>query len=419
MVNPFASKIFRALSLLYSTTLISGLGWAMILPAIPVLSTEFDISLGASAQVVTTFGIGRLVGTPIGGILADRFGSRLTLCLGPSLSGMAALMAFLTPWFSVILITMFFIGIADAMWTIGREIAGIDLVRVAQRGRVLSGFFGVYTTGQTIGPLIGGVLTVAFTFHAIFLALIGMSVAAFILGLNAHNSRPLAPVKVVNDPSGRWLKLFSPRQHLSNLKDLLGQIDRSLRPTYVVLIFATFTNTVFRIGLQSMLPLYAGGKLGLSPAQVGALFSISGALVFVMIVPSGFIIDKIGRKWASVPSTGFPAVAFALIPFADTFNELLPLVSLTGVAIGLSLGSLATSTYDIAPPASRGRVQATRRTIANLGGIGAPLIGGALANAFDPGVSFLAFAPLLLAGAVLLAWFGKETLIKDPGRTHS
>ena len=86
------------------------------------------------------------------------------------------------------------------------------------------------------------------------------------------------------------------------------------------------------------------------------------------------------------------------------------LVSFLGIANGLSLGSLATSTYDVVPPGARGRLQAVRRTIAEIGGVGAPLLGGILADAFNPGVPFLAYAPLLIVSALLLALVGRETL---------
>jgi len=129
-----------------------------------------------------------------------------------------------------------------------------------------------------------------------------------------------------------------------------------------------------------------------------------------MILPAGFVIDKVGRKWATVPSTGIPALAFLCVPFADTFFELAVLLCFLGIANGLSLGSLATSTYDVVPPAARGRLQAARRTIAEIGGVGAPLLGGFLADTFNPGVPFLAYAPLLVLSAVLLALVGRETL---------
>jgi MFS family permease len=129
-----------------------------------------------------------------------------------------------------------------------------------------------------------------------------------------------------------------------------------------------------------------------------------------MILPAGFIIDKVGRKWATVPSTGIPALAFLLIPFAQTYFQLAVILAFLGISNGLSLGSLATSTYDVVPPSARGRLQAARRTIAEIGGTGAPLLGGFLADSFSPAVPFLAYAPLLVFSAVLLALVGRETL---------
>ena len=57
-------------------------------------------------------------------------------------------------------------------------------------------------------------------------------------------------------------------------------------------------------------------------------------------------------------------------------------------------------------------MQAARRTIAEIGSVSAPLIGGYLADTFNPGVPFLAYAPLLVLSAILLAVVGRETLEK-------
>jgi MFS family permease len=177
-------------------------------------------------------------------------------------------------------------------------------------------------------------------------------------------------------------------------------------------VFATLVNQSQRIIVQSMLPLYATRYLQLGPSQVGMLFTLSGVVVFAMMVPAGFLMDRVGRKWCTVPSTGIPALIFLLIPTTSSFAHLAMLIGIAGVAQGLSLGSLATSTYDVAPAHARGRLQALRRTIAELGSGLAPFIGGYLANQFNPGAPFLFYAPLLVLSALLLALVGKETLHK-------
>jgi MFS family permease len=80
---------------------------------------------------------------------------------------------------------------------------------------------------------------------------------------------------------------------------------------------------------------------------------------------------------------------FVLIPLTSSFMQLALLVAVAGLAQGLSLGSVATSTYDVVPAHVRGRLQAVRRTVAELGSGLAPLFGGYLANTFNPGVPFL------------------------------
>ncbi|OGP25063.1 MAG: hypothetical protein A2038_09505 [Deltaproteobacteria bacterium GWA2_57_13] len=101
----------------------------MIIPAIPVLTTYFGVSAGAAAQIVTAFAVGRFVGMPIGGVVLDRLGARAALVGGPAAAAVAALAAASTPWFAVILVSVMVMGTGDSIWTLGREVAGIDLAR--------------------------------------------------------------------------------------------------------------------------------------------------------------------------------------------------------------------------------------------------------------------------------------------------
>jgi DHA1 family multidrug resistance protein-like MFS transporter len=403
-LNPLA----RGLTTLYTSALLAGM-WSMIVPAIPVLATSFGISPGTAAQIITALALGRFAGMPISGVVLDRMGTRAALTSGPALVTAAALLAGITPWFGVILALVFLIGIGESIWVIAREVAGIDLARQDQRGRVLSGFHGINNLGLALGPLLGGFLTESVGFRAVFFGYAGCSIASVFLGASVIGSSPTHS----EHPGAQWSwRPSALAERLRGLRDLFLQIDPDLRATYVVLTFATLTSFMHRVTTQSMLPLLASAELGLSPKDIGMLFTISGFSVFAMILPAGFVIDKVGRKWATVPSTGIPAIAFLLIPFAENFFQLAVLISFLGVANGLSLGSLATSTFDVVPAHARGRLQAARRTIAETGGVAAPLVGGLLADHFNPGVPFLAYAPLLVLSALLLALVARETLQK-------
>ena len=182
----------------------------------------------------------------------------------------------------------------------------------------------------------------------------------------------------------------------------------------MVLVFTTFTMMLYRMVLLSMLPLYVVTHLGYSASQLGFLMAAQGIFVILMVIPAGFVTDKVGRKWATVPSTGLPAIAFLLMPFADSLLEIGALLALLGLASGLSLGSVATSTYDVIPAHARGRLQALRRTTSEIGSITGPLAGGRIAQFSNPGVPFFAVAPFLVLAAGLLAFVAKETLNRKP-----
>lgn len=402
------SPVARGLTVLYGSTFLSGLGWSMVLPAIPAVANHFGVSLGAGAQVVTAFAVGRFVGLPIAGFATDRLGTRASMVGGSALVAGSALLAGLAPWFPLVLFALFLVGTGDSIWTMGREISGVDLVRVDQRGRVLSGFHGMHTGGQAFGPLVGGLIIELANLRTMFIVYAAVGAFSVLLAIAANNAHAPHPAE---DPSKKPVG-FSITARARGFADMFRQIDPGLRRTYAVLVFGTLAAFMFRMTFQSMVPVYADTELGLSPAQIGALFTVSGVLVLAMIVPVGFILDKVGRKWATVPSTGLPALAFILVPFADSFVILAALVGVMGVANGLSLGSLAASTYDVVPASARGRLQAARRTIAELGGVSAPLVGGFLANSYNASVPFLVYAPVLVVAALLLAFVAKETLVK-------
>ncbi len=407
MLLPFTfNATARGLITLYTSALLAGM-WSMMVPAVPVMATAFAVSPGTAAQTITALALGRFAGMPLSGVVLDRLGTRAALTAGPALACSAAFLAGITPWFSLILALLFLIGVGESIWVIAREVAGIDLTRQDQRGRVLSGFHGINNLGLALGPLFGGLLTEAVGFRAVFFGYAACAVTSVFLGLavGAAPTPPPAPSAGVAD----W-GFAALGRRLRGLKELLQQISPDLRTTYIVLVLATFTSFMHRVTTQSMLPLLATAQMGLSPKEIGMLFTISGFSVFAMILPAGFVIDKVGRKWATVPSTGIPAVAFLLIPFANNFFQLAVLISFLGIANGLSLGSLATSTYDVVPPSARGRLQAARRTLAEIGGVAAPLLGGYLADRFNPGVPFLAYAPLLVLSAILLGLLARETL---------
>ena len=398
--------VARGLVMLYLTTILLGFGHGMLFPIIPLIADEFGIAGGIGAQVVTAFAAGRFIGQPLGGVLIDRFGTRLPVTLGPIVIGVSILIGAFTPWFWLLLIVLFIAGSADSTWMLGREVAGIDLVRSNQRGRLMSGFMGFHSVGMSLGALVGGRLGDGVGFTAVFISYAGLAFLVFAVGLLIPSAK--APPRATVAAS----EMLEPKKHwLARFKGFFLQIEPQLRTTYLILVFATASMMLYRMAYQSILPLYAD-EIGMSPSRIGDLFFLMGIGSLVMILPAGFVVDKIGRKWATVPSTAIPGLTFLLIPLSGAFGPLAAIAVLMGFSNGLSLGSVATSTYDVVPAAARARLQAARRTIAEVGAITGPLLGGFLAIQFGPGVAFVVYAPVLLIAAALLLFVARETLVK-------
>jgi MFS family permease len=385
---------------LYGASLLMSFGQGMIIPTIPVIAGAFSISPGLAAQVVTAQGLGRVVGQLPGGVITDRWGSKIAMVLGVVLVAGGSFATAVTPFFSLFLLAQFFVGAGDSIWRLSREVSGLDLVHADQRGRMMSGFMGISSAGIALGPVAGGVITDLASFRAVFwlYGAIGLGTLAMSLG----KTQDATAHRIAASLEFHWGKL--------------SQVRPEYRATYLVLVFTTFSMMIYRTALQGLLPLLVVTQLGFSTTHVGTLFGLSGLFVLAMIVPAGIITDKIGRKVATVPSTALPGLAFLALPFVDSMLGLSILAAAIGAANGLSLGSVATTTYDVVPQASRGQLQALRRTVGEVGGTLGPLLGGLIVDAYSPATAFLFYAPFMLLAAALLAFVARETLVKPASR---
>ena len=403
------SPIVRGLTMLYLTTILLGFAHGMLPPIIPVLEDTFGVSGGMAAQVVTAFTMGRLIGQPLGGTIIDKFGTRPAVLIGPVVIGLSVSVGIVTQWFWPLLVGLFIAGAADSMWMLGREVAGVDLVKANQRGRLMSGFMGFHGVGMGLGAWLGGTVGEEMGIRVVFALYTGIAAFVFLISVLIPSAE--RPHPAPSAASGAEAETEGSR--LERLRNLYLQIDPRLRATYLVLVFATASMMLYRMAYQAILPLRMD-EIGLDPSDIGTLFLVVSFGSLVMIVPAGFVVDKIGRKWATVPSTAIPGIAFLLIPLTGDFGPLIAIAVLMGFSNGLSLGSVATSTYDVAPDAIRARLQAARRTVAEVGAITGPLLGGFLAVMFGAGVAFVVYAPVLLLAAALLMFVARETLVKRP-----
>jgi MFS family permease len=167
---------------------------------------------------------------------------------------------------------------------------------------------------------------------------------------------------------------------------------------------------MIRVGRQLIVPLYGANELGLDVAAVGSIVSISAAIDMSLFVPAGLLMDRLGRKFASVPSFLIMGVGMALIPLAADYTGLLVATSVIGLGNGLGSGTMMTLGADLAPREAVGEFLGVWRLIGDAGGAGGPLIVGIIADLLGLALSAVALAGVGLFAAAILVLFVRETL---------
>lgn len=384
----------RVLLGLYGPAVIMSLGQGMVIPTIPALAATFDVSAGLAAQLVTAGMLGRVLAQlPIGGIL-DRFGRKPVLIGGPLLVTAASVLTAVAPVFPLLLVAQFLSGIGTSAWMVAREIAAVDVVRADQRGRMIAGFHGMNSVGVAVGPVVGGLVTDSLGFRAVFwvyalTSLVTLAVSLFI----RETARPSQ----------------GPRRGVLDI-GRVSEVEPYFRTTYVVIVFNTFVAMMRGALIGSLIPLYIGLHLGHTSTEVGTWFGIYGLVNVLMIAPTGLLLDSLGRKAVVGPSVFLATIVFLAFPLASGMVQLSILAGLTGVCSGLALGSMATYTYDVIPEQARGRLQALRRLVGDVGSILGPVLGGVIADLASPSAAFWAFVPLQIVAGLLIAFLARESL---------
>lgn len=384
----------RVLLGLYGPAMVMSLGQGMVVPTIPILAATFEVSAGLAAQLVTAAMLGRVSSLLPAGQVLDRYGRKPVLVGAPLLVVIGSTITALASLFPLVLVAQFLSGVGMSAWLVAREVALVDVARPDQRGRMIAGFHGMGSVGVALGPFVGGVIADAFGFRAVFWAFAVTSLATTLVSLGIPET-----ARLKGSPRGRLLDIGR-----------VSEVEPRFRTTYVVIVFNTFVAMMRGALIVSLIPLYLGLQLGRSSTEVGTWFSVYGLANVLMIAPTGFLLDAWGRKAAVIPSVYLAAFVFAVLPVARGSLELLALAILTGISGGLSLGTMATWTYDVIPEHARARLQALRRVIADIGAFLGPGLGGLIADAWQPSAVFWAFAPLQLVSALLISFLAKESL---------
>ena len=358
---------------------------------LPLYVLERGAGAPFAAVLIGLRGVGMLLFDLPVGVLLARLGDKPVLLYGlAAMMGSTALFAFSdSTW--LMGVAAIVSGMGFTAWMIGRQSYISDNCDVGERGRAIAAMAGTMRLGGFIGPAVGAVVAQAFGFAVAFVVLsVGVAAAALFVMSFSRNTTPVT---------------LPGNAHLSSIKDIVSNNARALA-----------TGGAASVGLQLMrssrillIPLF-GHFLGLSITAIGLIISLSAVLDAAMFVPVGIVMDRYGRKWASVPCLLIFAISLALLPLAQGYYSLLAVSLLAGFANGLGTGSLLTLGSDLAPIKGSKEFLGVWRFIGDIGHAGGPLMIGALINLATLGVAAAATAGIGLVSAAVMVWLVDETL---------
>jgi MFS family permease len=368
--------LHRSFWVLWGGTLVNRLG-TMVQPFFAFyLTGARGLTLAAAGLVLTVYGAGALFSQLLAGLLADRFGRRVTLTGG--MLATAAVMVALgySTALPTIAVSMFLLGLSMEIYRPASSALVADVTPPRDRPRAFALLFWAVNIGFIGGVLSGG-----------WLAQNSIQ-ALFWVNATACTTFGLMVWFLVPEPD----RAVTGTTTVGRFVDVLG--DR------VMLGYVLITTTYGFVYLQSLLtlPLAMKGD-GLPPSAYGIAMATNGVII-VALQP--LLVNWLGRHDHSrVVATGMAIVGagFGLTMFASSTLGYIVTVVVWSFGEIVFTGVSAAIAADLAPPHLRGRYSGLYGFAWSLANLLAPAAGTRLLG-YGPATLWLTCAAVCLVAAV-------------------
>lgn len=389
--------------------------------AAPMIQQDLHLSSTGIQWMVTAYLVALAATFALGGRLADVLGRRTMVLFGGVVFVGASVMCGLTPQGSAAeawIITFRAIqGVGAAIMFPAALAIVMHAFPIERRGRAIATFFGFSGMLTAVGPFAGGYLT-EWTWRAIFWINVPVAIIGVVLTLVAKV--PNERIRESIDWMGALLIAAGMGLSVTGLQQastwgwedtrtlafviggavLLGLTyeyeRRRTSPLIRVAFFSnrTFTaqNIVLLLASAAFVPVFFFSSMY---AQIALGWSTSNAGLYILIFFAGFapgvqiggrMLDK-GRArpaaiWgALLGAAGFFAWAGRLTTLSE--NAQWPWIVVTGIGLGMLIGSSNTDAVNQVPPENFGEATGITQTARNYGAsIGIAILGTVLSNQF-------------------------------------
>lgn len=385
-------ELWRAV---YLPTIVLALAEGMLVPVLPLFVAQMGAGFALVGVALAAEAIGMLVGDLPAGSLLRRIDRKRVMLVGVVVVGASVALLPFAGSVALVIALRLVAGVGAAMWSLSRHAYLTEATRAMGRGRALAAFGGATRVGHFVGPALGGVVAGTLGFAAAFWCYALIAGVAFVLCARYLEAR---------DP-----RAADPRHRLGH-RAALAQVLRLQRSTLLVTGTGHVMAQMVRSGRRIVIPLVGASVLGLDVQAVGWVLSAAALLDVIMFPIAGVLMDRLGRKWAIVPSFALQAFGMALVPLAGDFWGLLVVGGIIGLGNGIGSGTMMTLASDLAPAGTVGEFLGVWRVIGDAGSMGGPVVVGVVADVLTLESAALVIAAVGFGAAAVFAWGVPETL---------
>ncbi|MFZ0383511.1 MAG: MFS transporter [Solirubrobacteraceae bacterium] len=351
--------------------------YAAVVPLLPSLTRELHLSKASAGVLTAGYAAGTLVGSLPGGMLAERYGPRVTLYAGLTMMGGASLAFGLLNNIALLDAARFVQGLGGACTWAGSMVWVILVAPPERRGSAIGGALAAGIAGALVGPVVGTLahaLGRGPVFSAVLLVAAGLAVALTILP-----APPTPPPRRAGPSLARQLR----------------------RPAIALGMWLVALPAVASGAINVLGPLRLG-QLGAGAAAIGATFLVAAAAEASISPTVGRVSDRRGRIFPLRIGLAAAAIALLLFTLPQTGLLLAVVIVFETVALGAFWAPAMAMLSDAAD--AHGMSQAYALALINFAWAAGQILGagggGALAKAAGDAV------PFALASALCVATLG-------------
>ncbi len=348
---------FRRLTPVQRNTFIACfLGWSLdafdffiLTFCVSAIATQFQAKVSAVAEAIFLTLAMRPVGAFLFGLMADRYGRRLTLMVDIVAYSVFELASAFAPSLKILLITRALFGVAmGGEWGVG---AALAFETLPAEGR---GFFsGLLQEGYAVGYLMA-----ALVYRTLF-PTIGWR-GMFVIG--ALPAFLIIYIRTKVDESPAWLQGRVSRESGKHIgKDILTYVG-----TFIFLVVLMFTFNSFSHGTQDLYPTFLQKDHHFTPQTVGLIAIIANVGALLGGIFFGTWSEKIGRRKAIVIAALLAIPVIRLWAYSHT----VPMLALGGFLMQFMIqgawGVIPAHLNELSPPAVRGTFPGFAYQLGNL-----------------------------------------------------